>query len=496
MATLKTGPVLGIEGENQYTVVFSTAQEIGEAVWKVGGKSAKCRIIGETPNFRVWRGEQKVAAPAGASGKEVTYRIELGGEIADCRNKRSEWAFHIPGKSEPPRFAYGSCNGFSALDLMHKTEEPYRLWQEMVIEHEKAPFSLLLMGGDQLYADNIWSAVSELQEWNALPQAEKLKRTATATMRPQIDRFFENLYETRWTDPAMSLMLASIPSVMMWDDHDIFDGWGSFPDDLQGCDVFQYIFTTAKKYFEMFQIRSRFNRSLLDPAADHYAFALDFRGYRILALDNRAERSLAQVMSAAQWDRVIAFLKEDKKAHLLILSAVPVVYRDFADAEKAFDATPWEETLTDDLKDHWRSKNHEGERARLIHWLLESAKLRNDGLGAEKYKTVILSGDVHIGCIGVIHDSKRNCKVHQVVSSGIVHPSPSRLQWVGIMTVTNDNTEFLDENQTIRITMLNPFASDKYIRARNFVTLNMGTDDKFWVNWKSESKDTPYYPIQ
>src|SRR5690606_41067643 len=68
-------------------------------------------------------------------------------------------SFHIPGKSEPPRFAYGSCNGFSALDLMHKTEEPYRLWQEMVIEHEKAPFSLLLMGGDQLYADNIWSAV-------------------------------------------------------------------------------------------------------------------------------------------------------------------------------------------------------------------------------------------------------------------------------------------------------------------------------------------------
>src|SRR5690606_10842209 len=133
-----------------------------------------------------------------------------------------------------------------------------------------------------------------------------------------------------------------IPSVMMWDDHDIFDGWGSFPDTLLECDVFQYIFSTAKKYFEMFHIRSRFNKSLLDPAADHYAFALDFRGYRILALDNRAERTLAHVMSDAQWEKVIDYLKEDKKAHLLVLSAVPVVYRDFSAAEKAFDATPWE----------------------------------------------------------------------------------------------------------------------------------------------------------
>ena len=196
-------------------------------------------------------------------------------------------------------------------------------------------------------------------------------------------------------------------------------------------------------------------------------------------------------MSDSQWNALIAHLDTVTKGHLLVLSAVPVVYRDFSFTESLFDATPWEEELTDDLKDHWRSKNHQGERARLIHRLLQNAAQRK-----LEEKTVILSGDVHIGCIGVIHDQARSVKVHQVVSSGIVHPSPSRLQWLGIMAATNDRTEYLDEAQDIRISVLTPFASDQYIRARNFVTLELGTDDKLWINWESEGKDTPVYPIE
>jgi PhoD related phosphatase len=33
--------------------------------------------------------------------------------------------------------------------------------------------------------------------------------------------------------------LASIPSVNMWDDHDIIDGYGSYPNDMQNTDLFQ-----------------------------------------------------------------------------------------------------------------------------------------------------------------------------------------------------------------------------------------------------------------
>tara|TARA_R110000868_G_scaffold129242_2_gene337811 strand:- start:438 stop:722 length:285 start_codon:yes stop_codon:yes gene_type:complete len=79
-------------------------------------------------------------------------------------------------------------------------------------------------------------------------------------------------------------------------------------------------------------------------------------------------------------------------------------------------------------------------------------------------KTVIPSGDVHIGCLGVIHNQTNGYKIHQVVSSGIVHPAPSRLQWIDIMAATNDRPEYLDENRDVRISMLKPFASNQYVR--------------------------------
>jgi phosphodiesterase/alkaline phosphatase D-like protein len=311
-------------------------------------------------------------------------------------------------------------------------------------------------------------------------------------MVQQIDRFYEKLYIERWSNPEMSLMLASVPSVMMWDDHDIFDGWGSYPEDLQDCDVYQSIFEKAKHYFELCQIRSKKNQSLINASSAHYAFAFSFRQYHILAIDNRSERSLKQVMSPVQWTDLKSELHAlNSDGDLFLLTAVPVVYRDFSFTENLTDATPWEEELTDDLKDHWRAKEHQGERAKLIMNLLTNAHQRQG-------RTVMLSGDIHIGCIGVINDYRQDfspVKIHQIVSSGIIHPSPSMIEWYGIMAVTNDRDEYLNEDHTIRVSMLKPHGSNQYIRSRNFVTLEEGTDQKLWVNWISEGKDVPVYPL-
>jgi hypothetical protein len=120
--------------------------------------------------------------------------------------------------------------------------------------------------------------------------------------------------------------------------------------------------------------------------------------------------------------------------------------------------------------------------------LLQNAEKRYN-IKSQHQKTVILSGDVHLGCLGVINDSRKHdrpLKIHQVVSSGILHPSPSRIAWLGIMAVTNDRDEFLNEDETIQ-----------YIRARNYLTLEEGTDDKLWVNWIcDQSKQKPSYPLE
>ena len=490
---LLLGPLLGIESDTLYTICFLTDRSVTQAIVNVNFKEVVAVKIQDTYRGSFWRAEVDIQTQQKA--QRINYMISIGGEDALGGHNRRVWEFHIPGKTDTPKLAYASCNGFSSADLMTKTEDPYLLWERMVGEHEKEAFSLLLMGGDQLYADEIWSRVPTLNEWGELPRKAKIKRKASKLMKGQIERFYDDLYKKRWSNKSMSLIFASIPSVMMWDDHDIFDGWGSYPQDLQKCDVYKNIFAIAKKYFEIFQIRTKHNKSLINPGAKHYSMAFKYREYNLLAIDNRAERSLKRVMSKQQWKDVINYLDTGATSgDLLVMSAVPVVYRDFTMTETAFDLTPWQEELTDDLKDHWRSKEHQGERARLIMKLLENIKQRQNDKGC---KTVLLSGDVHIGCVGVVRDRRdvNSRLIHQVVSSGIVHPPPSRIQWFGVMAVTNDRTEYLNEDETIDIRMLKPFGSRQYIRSRSYVTLKKGTDAKLWVNWVCELDDAPSFPL-
>ena len=84
--------------------------------------------------------------------------------------------------------------------------------------------SLLRMGGDQVYADSLWTSVPTLKAWNELDRVDKVKRKATRIMVEQLDRFYCELYCRQWSRPEVATMLARVPSVMMWDDHDIVYG--------------------------------------------------------------------------------------------------------------------------------------------------------------------------------------------------------------------------------------------------------------------------------
>lgn len=487
---LVLGPILGLESDTLYTVTFVTDKLATITTVEYGANVTSAILIGEIYSGLVWRAELEITA----QGQQVAYQVMSDGVTMSDASGNVNWHFYVAGQNSQPQIVYGSCNGFSDYKLMTTIDKPYQLWHEMAEQHAIAPFSLLLLGGDQVYADSIWTKVSLLKTWNELGVAEKAKRKATKKMCAQIDKFFSELYVERWNKLPVSIMLASIPSIMMWDDHDIIDGWGSYPEALQNCDVYKAIFTAAKKHFGLLQIRGqKHNTALLAPdIKEHFSMAVKYRGYNILALDNRSQRTLEQVMSKQQWAEISHYLQQVCiTGDLLVMSAVPVVYRDFSFSESIVDITPWEEELTDDLKDHWRAKEHEGERLKLIMQLLDNAALR-------KAKTVILSGDVHVGCLGIIRDLRHPhaTSIHQIVSSGIVHPAPTYLQWLGILAVTNDDLEYLEETRLITTDILKPHGSNKYIRARNFVTLQEGTDAKLWVNWFCEGKDKPAFPLQ
>jgi len=410
---------------------------------------------------------------------------------------RTSWQFYVPGQTEQPRLVYASCNGFSTGKLAKTTRNPYLVWATMRGQHAQAPFSLLIMGGDQLYADELWkgSRVDSIVNWSHLARDKQLAAQFSKKMERQLDAFYQSLYLRHWRHDDMAYMLASVPSLMMWDDHDIFDGWGSYPDDLQGCRVYQGIFVQARRYFELMQMRTSPNPALpgnqaLIRRGGHFSFGLTFRNYVILGLDHRSERRRNVVMSSAHWDHVKSWLAsyQGNPETLLVLSAIPVVYRSFSLVERFMDATTWEEELEDDIHDHWTAKPHQGERVKLIHNLLFfSARI-----GVRHI--IILSGDVHVGGLGVIKEHSSGREIVQVISSGIVHPPPTFLQWFGLQAVTTDRREVIG-NGDLTAEMISPFGADKYIRSRNYVTLETMSDDKVWVNWICEKEIKPEFGI-
>ena len=490
MPKLITGPFLGLEGETRYSICFVTAHNAKTATIQVSEHTLLAQTIATLPNGLFWRAEFN--CPPNQMGQAHTYRIVIDAENATSAHGDPHWQFHVPAEQEKPRMAYTSCNGFSDLKLMNTTCDHYTLWDRLWTQHTEQPFSLMMMGGDQVYADSIWSTVPTVKAWNTLPLKEKLQKKTNKATEEQLDRFYSQLYCERWQNPSMAKALASIPSLMMWDDHDIFDGWGSYPSALQQCPMYTAIYTAAAKYFELFQLRGAHHNTarIRSQNNTHYSLGVRFRGYTILALDNRSERSIEHIMSPTHWADVGTFLQNTTQGHLLLMAGVPVVYRDFSFAEKTLDATPWEEELTDDLKDHWRAKAHQGERAKLIMRLLNNAKTRTG-------KTVILSGDVHVGCLGIIQDKRSTppINIHQLVSSGIVHPAPTALQWAGVQAITNDRPETLDENGLIQINMLTAFGAGPYFRTRNYLTLQEGSDNKLWANWECENQEKPLYPL-
>jgi phosphodiesterase/alkaline phosphatase D-like protein len=249
-------------------------------------------------------------------------------------------------------------------------------------------------------------------------------RKFTKLMETQVEKFYFDLYVDRWSQPEVAFMMARVPSIAMWDDHDIFDGWGSYPDERQNCDVFQGIRKWAAKAFRVFQqhLGDEENRATAIGPQFGFSFGHVIGNVAFLAVDMRTERTSDQVLSIPHWDQIYQWLDAiPPTRHLFILSSIPVVYPGFDTLESLLGALPGYQDLEDDLRDHWNSPPHKAERLRLVHRLFDFAR-------AKRIRPTVLSGDVHVAAVGVIENDRVRESVpvviNQLISSGIVHPGP------------------------------------------------------------------------
>jgi hypothetical protein len=436
--------------------------------------------------------------PLGSIGGIDVFAIDLGLPLAPTEQavsygfagEEQRWTLVLPAQGQAPRIAYASCNGFSLPGDMKKIADKNALWRDVAREHVRQPFHMLLLGGDQIYADKLWEQIPELARFNERPRAERARRPAGVGLRRAVERFYADLYASRFSQAEVSEALASIPTLMMWDDHDIFDGWGSYSPEEQASPVFQAIFAAARSAFALFQLQT-------DPASpagripgqSSFNALLRFETGAALVLDLRSERTQQQILSVESWNAVLAAVDaSDGLKHLLVMSSIPVLHPDMSFVERAFDLLPGQQGNEDDLHDQWLSYNHKTERLRFIHRLLDFAE-------AKGTRVTIVSGDVHVAALGVIQSERRPVRyinadaITQLTSSAIVHPPPARvvryfLEQIGSQTQEIDR-DIEGEMQVF------PGTNYRFVAERNWMTLDFDDKDRIWVNWRIENAPQP-----
>ena len=335
------------------------------------------------------------------------------------------------------RIACVSCNGQEHGDADRPLAKRNAMWRRLAGEHGRAPFSLLLHGGDQLYADEVVQSHPALSRWAASPLPEKAEQALTADAREAAENYYFHRYLTLYGQPEFAHLHARVPALMMWDDHDIFDGWGSLPEKLLDSPVGRDLFSAARRMFMLFQLGATDEMPPVggdESPRRTLTQATHFPRFSVIALDLRSERRPTRVMGPAGWNAFEQALAEtDCGDQILLMSSVPVLGPRLSWIEKLMDAVPGVQKIEDDLRDQWQSRSHRVEWQRMLKTLERHA--------AEGENSVtVVSGEIHFATRGEMPFGNGTI-MHQLVASGIAHPPPPRLyaRSLGLLAALGEN---------------------------------------------------------
>jgi alkaline phosphatase D len=285
---------------------------------------------------------------------------------------------------------------------------------------------LLLGIGDQVYSDGH----KDVSIWRFLKSVRKEIARVDRNERIEIMKsWYRDIYRGYWGPLVLRRVLRSFPTYMVWDDHEIMDGWGSdkrseLSDVLdtiwesekveRNLELADDMFRAAKEIYLEYQ---HCHNPSTKPNVFDYSFA---RGpFHFYVLDGRGHRNF----EAAPGERILG--KEQQKRFEDFLAHVP------ANARAVFVVTPVPVVhvksvvadkldlrllgLADDLRDSWEHKEHEQE----LGWLLDTVTAFSN---AARIPIVFLSGDVHLGSAFRLSCPKRpDARLYQLTSSAITY---------------------------------------------------------------------------
>ncbi|KAI9684088.1 MAG: hypothetical protein M1829_003358 [Trizodia sp. TS-e1964] len=394
----------------------------------------------------------------GSRQARIAYRINYGLAIG----------FWVPAHGDSMNIMFHSCNGFSANVEPDKFSGPDPLWRDVLNTHQTCPFHVMVGGGDQIYQDSNIKKSTLFQDWLSIKTPHH-KHTAkfTPKMKEELEMFYLEYYATWFSQGLFSLANAQIPMVNIWDDHDIIDGFGSYPDSLMSSPVFKGIGAIAFKYYMLFQ-----HQSVVDEGEDtepswllgvnpgpyiversRNLFMPLGRKILLLGLDCRTERTRDEVLTEESYAKIFNRCRRDivkgETQHLIVILGIPAAYPRLVWLENILTSRIMDPVkalgragllggllnqfdsgveILDDLDDHWTAKNHKGER----NWLIQELQ----DLAAEKsVRITILSGDVHLAAVGQFYSNPKlglpkdrdHRYMPNVISSAIVNAPPPEI---------------------------------------------------------------------
>lgn len=472
-------------GRNGYYLVMTTSplvlgpmmryvDQTSASIWVETRDAARVRVRAggrswEAPTFAVHGHHYALVEPDGlAPGTVAPYTLEIDGAQV-WPEQASTFPPPViatlkPGK--PLRLAYGSCRTSVPHDesgnRTHGVDSLRAYALKMASDGDLPWPDLVAFLGDQVYAD---LTSEQMQEFIRArrdidePPGEELKDYEE----------YAHLYNLAWSDPTNRWLLSTLPSAMIFDDHDIRDDWNtslSWKKEMEATSwwhgrivaglasywVYQHLGNLSPQEravdavwqqiaghvgqdeIDMSAELDRFaDRADQDPGSYRWSYCRDFGDTRLIVVDSRAARDLTPDNRALVDKAEMAWLDGQMRGgfhHLLVATSLP-----FLLPMGLHYVESWNEAISQGA---WgKPAARAGERLRqavdLEHWGAFQNSFREvaamvtevaDGKRGPAPETIaFLSGDVHYSYVSEVERSSGS-RIVQAVCSPIRNPLP------------------------------------------------------------------------
>jgi PhoD-like phosphatase len=400
-------------------------------------------------------------------GASFPYEVRLDGERvwpppgADLPPSRIRTLPETPGQV---RLVFGSCRKPVEESALGPDALAAYARRMATLAESEWPQALLLLG-DQVYADETTEGT---QRWLAN------RRDVSKPPGTEVADYAEyaHLYHEAWSEPRVRWLLSTLPTSMIFDDHDVRDDWNTShswqqamrrtswwqgrlraalmsywvyqhignldPDELASDQTYQAALRSEADFTELLEtFAGESDREVDGTKGARWSYRRDFGRVRLLVVDSRAGRILAGGARSMLDEDEFGWIEANAEGefdHLLIGSSLP-----------------W---LLPQGLSHLQSINElacrrPGWRGRLAEWIRQTGDLEHwaafrasfdrltrliirVGQGGAAPSTIsVLSGDVHHAYVTrALFPVRVNSAVFQLTCSPIHNTVPYYMRWV------------------------------------------------------------------